>query len=109
MVDTLQVRCFVRRIAACVAAVCRAQTLITAQGRADQEKQREQWQRVGDIFPAMGVRPGARVADVGAGDGFFTSRLASASDRRGTSMLSTWPTLLSIAFDVVSKRTRSVT
>jgi SAM-dependent methyltransferase len=42
------------------------------------ERRREQWQRVPDIFDAIGVRPGATVADVGAGDGFFTSRLARA-------------------------------
>lgn len=46
--------------------------------RAERERQREQWQRVDDIFRAMAVGPGAIVADVGAGDGFFTSRLASA-------------------------------
>jgi len=39
---------------------------------------RESWQRVPDIFAAMGVAPGARVADVGAGNGFFTTRLAGA-------------------------------
>lgn len=39
---------------------------------------RESWQRVPDIFDAMGVAPGAVVADVGAGDGFFTTRLAKA-------------------------------
>jgi len=33
---------------------------------------------VADIFRAMDVRPGATVADIGAGDGFFTSRLATA-------------------------------
>jgi predicted methyltransferase len=67
-----------RWITACVGAICLAQTPIAAQSRAEQEKEREQWQRVSEIFQAMGVRPGARVADVGAGDGFFTSRLASA-------------------------------
>lgn len=68
----------VRRIAACVGALVIAQALIVAQTRAEREKQREQWQRVSDIFEAMGVRSGVRVADVGAGNGFFTSRLAKA-------------------------------
>lgn len=49
-----------------------------AQTRAELEKQRDAWQRVGDIFNAMGITAGARVADVGAGEGFFTSRLATA-------------------------------
>lgn len=42
------------------------------------ETPREQWQKVDEIFAAMQVRPGAVVADIGAGDGFFTTRLASA-------------------------------
>src|SRR5687767_1394962 len=37
---------------------------------------REQWQRVPDIFTALRVAPGSRVADVGAGDGYLTERLA---------------------------------
>ena len=42
------------------------------------EARREKDQRVGDIFAAMGLTPGAVVADVGAGPGFFTVRLAQA-------------------------------
>jgi predicted methyltransferase len=49
---------------------------VLAQERAAQEGRREQWQNVDAIFAEMGVRPGASVADIGAGDGFFTSRLA---------------------------------
>jgi predicted methyltransferase len=59
-------------------AVCLDLVLLDGQARLNQEKQREQWQRVGDIFQAMGVKDGATVADIGAGDGFFTSRLAAA-------------------------------
>jgi ubiquinone/menaquinone biosynthesis C-methylase UbiE len=43
-----------------------------------QETTREAWQRVPEIFGAMAVAPGAVVADVGAGDGFLTARLARA-------------------------------
>jgi SAM-dependent methyltransferase len=39
---------------------------------------REGWQRVADILVALNIVPGAQVADVGAGDGFFTVRLARA-------------------------------
>lgn len=46
--------------------------------RAAQEQKREKWQKVDDVFAAMGVRPGAAVADLGAGDGFFTARLSKA-------------------------------
>lgn len=42
------------------------------------EQNRESWQRTPDIFAALGVRPGAVIADVGAGQGYFTERLAKA-------------------------------
>src|SRR5262245_60848743 len=50
----------------------------TAPARHGQEAGRETWQRVPEIFAAMGIGPGAVVADVGAGDGFLTVRLARA-------------------------------
>ncbi len=40
------------------------------------EPEREVWQRIGDIFQAMDVHAGSRVADIGAGDGFLTVRLS---------------------------------
>jgi precorrin-6B methylase 2 len=43
-----------------------------------QESAREVWQKVGDIFAAMRIGSGSVVADVGAGDGFLTARLARA-------------------------------
>ena len=39
---------------------------------------REQWQRVADVVAALGIVPGSHVADIGAGSGFFTTRLAKA-------------------------------
>jgi ubiquinone/menaquinone biosynthesis C-methylase UbiE len=48
-----------------------------------QESKREAWQRVPDILAAVGAQPGARIADVGAGDGFFTVRLAGAVGQAG--------------------------
>jgi predicted methyltransferase len=56
---------------------------VLAQERAAQERRREQWQNVDVIFAEMGVRPGASVADIGAGDGFFTSRLARSVGANG--------------------------
>lgn len=37
---------------------------------------REDWQRVPDIFTALGARPGSRIADLGSGEGWLTVRLA---------------------------------
>jgi ubiquinone/menaquinone biosynthesis C-methylase UbiE len=48
------------------------------QAEAHGETPREQWQRVDDIFRELGVGPGSHVADIGAGSGFFTTRLARA-------------------------------
>jgi predicted methyltransferase len=56
---------------------------MAAQERVSAESLRERWQNVDQIFAAMGVRDGATVADVGAGDGFFTSRLSRAVGARG--------------------------
>jgi ubiquinone/menaquinone biosynthesis C-methylase UbiE len=47
------------------------------------EAEREHWQNVDEIFAAMGVSKGSRVADVGAGSGFFTVRLARAVGATG--------------------------
>lgn len=38
--------------------------------------QRDDWQRAPDIFTALGARPGSRIADLGAGEGWLTTRLA---------------------------------
>lgn len=42
----------------------------------DSEAARDQWQKVSEIFTAMGIGEGSVVADVGAGRGYFTTRLA---------------------------------
>jgi precorrin-6B methylase 2/rhodanese-related sulfurtransferase len=42
------------------------------------EVRRDERQRVDDVFAALGVKAGARVADIGAGWGYFTVRLAKA-------------------------------
>jgi len=54
-----------------------------AQDRSSQEQRREEWQKVAEILAALNVRPDSTVADVGAGDGFFTSRLARAVGPNG--------------------------
>src|SRR5687767_12889286 len=42
------------------------------------DRNRDAWQKVDEIFAAMGIKPGAAVADIGAGGGFFTTRLSRA-------------------------------
>ena len=37
---------------------------------------RDSWQRVPDIFEALGATRGSRIADLGAGEGWLTTRLA---------------------------------
>ena len=71
--------------------VCAASICITAAlsgqgapaGPVTTEADRDQWQKVPEIFAAMGVSAGSRVGDVGAGSGFFTVRLARAVGPNG--------------------------
>ena len=67
---------------ACLAYLLGSVPLI-AQDRAAQERGREAWQKVDEIFAVMGIKAGATVADVGAGGGFFTARLARAVGANG--------------------------
>jgi len=39
---------------------------------------RDEWQRVPEVFAALGVESGKVIADVGAGRGYFTDRLSTA-------------------------------
>lgn len=50
---------------------------------AAQQAPRESWQRVDDVLAALGAGPGAQIADVGAGDGFFTRHIARAVGESG--------------------------
>lgn len=44
---------------------------------------RDEWQRPEAVIAALGIRPGDRVADLGAGSGYFTVRLARAVGAEG--------------------------
>src|SRR5829696_3951221 len=46
--------------------------------RSDHDAKRDGWQKVDEIFAAMAIKPGSAVADVGAGGGYFTTRLSTA-------------------------------
>lgn len=48
-----------------------------------EDAERERWQRVADVVRALDVHEGDSVADVGAGDGFSTVRLADVVGSRG--------------------------
>ncbi len=47
-------------------------------------KKRDQWQRPAEVMDELGVRRGSVVADVGAGRGYFTFRLAERVGPQGT-------------------------
>ena len=47
-----------------------------AASRTPEHGRREDWQRVPDIFAALGAKAGSRIADLGAGEGWLTLRLA---------------------------------
>jgi ubiquinone/menaquinone biosynthesis C-methylase UbiE len=48
-----------------------------------EEPSRDEWQRPDEVLRALAVRPGDAVADVGAGPGYFTLRLARAVGPHG--------------------------
>jgi len=43
----------------------------------DRSRKRDEWQRPAEVFDALGVKSGHRVADIGCGFGYFTFRLAA--------------------------------
>lgn len=57
-----------------LAPLCAVQ--LAALPAAAQGDDRDRWQRVPEVVRALGIGPGGRVADVGAGSGFFTERLS---------------------------------
>lgn len=42
----------------------------------ERSRTRDAWQRPADVLDALGAGPGKRVADIGSGSGYFTTRLA---------------------------------
>ena len=71
-------------IVMCGVLAAAAATAAGQRGASDQaESDRESWQKVAEIFTAMKISPGSRVADIGAGSGFFTVRLARSVGPRG--------------------------
>jgi predicted methyltransferase len=48
-----------------------------------ERENRDSWQRPAEVMDALAIRPGSAVADVGAGDGYFTFHLASRVGAQG--------------------------
>lgn len=45
--------------------------------------QRDEWQKPDEVVKALGLKPGEMVADIGAGSGYFTRRIAKAVAPQG--------------------------
>ena len=43
----------------------------------ERDRARDAWQRPAEVFDALALKPGHRVADIGCGSGYFTFRLAA--------------------------------
>lgn len=48
-----------------------------------ESKERDKWQKPDRVIEALALRPGASVADIGAGTGYFTRRFSRAVGERG--------------------------
>ena len=55
----------------------------TSPAQEHREAPRDSWQRVEDVFRELGITAGSHVADLGAGGGYFTTRLARAVGATG--------------------------
>jgi predicted methyltransferase len=53
-----------------------AGTLVGLSAQRGNDRNRDEWQKIPEIFAAMSIGEGSVVADVGAGSGFFTTRLS---------------------------------
>ncbi len=56
---------------------------VTVKVRAYEGFGRDRWQRPDDVVERLGIRPGDTIADLGAGGGYFTLRLARATGPLG--------------------------
>ncbi|MFN2564075.1 MAG: class I SAM-dependent methyltransferase [Gemmatimonadaceae bacterium] len=68
---------------AATAPIAAAQSAQQALPRSAESQSREQWQRFADIVTALAIDSGSRVADVGAGNGYYTERLARRVGQQG--------------------------
>jgi len=59
----------------CAGLFLAAVTTIVAQ-ESQRDRQRDEWQRPEEVFAALNIKAGDRVADIGCGHGYFSFRLA---------------------------------
>jgi predicted methyltransferase len=52
-------------------------TTVPGQANQTEREKRDAWQRPAQVMDALGIQPGSVVADVGAGEGYFTFHLAA--------------------------------
>src|SRR5688500_20135359 len=71
-----------RKLLAAIAAVLL--TALPSWAQDHQDVPRDQWRRPTDVFEALGLTEGSVVADLGAGGGWFTTRLARAVGSHGS-------------------------
>ena len=65
-----------------VAAALNLQSAVALQ-ESDRDRNRDAWQRPAEVFDALAVKTGHRVADIGCGFGYFTFRLAARVGNEG--------------------------
>lgn len=75
---TMPSQAVLRRNSTRLAVLLVALSWMTSPAVAQQTDEREETERVGDVLAALALRPGMRVADIGAGDGFYTLKIAAA-------------------------------
>lgn len=71
------------RGAAAALALAAVASSADAQTQTGQQRNRDQWQRSADVIAALAIDSGGRVADIGAGQGFYTERLAKRVGSQG--------------------------
>jgi predicted methyltransferase len=54
-----------------------AELIAIAAQESERDRNRDSWQRPAEVFDAMSLKAGHRVADIGCGSGYFTFRLAA--------------------------------
>ncbi len=68
------------------------------------DPERSEWQKPGDVIAALGLAPDAKVADIGAGTGYFAVRLARAVPKGAVTAVDIEPNMVAY----LTERARSL-